>query len=309
MVQPPVFVATHPRACSTAFERVFMTRRDVLESQHEPFADAYYFGPEFLSNRFRDDAATRQAAPGSHQTYKSILGDFDKVEKQGRRVFIKDMAHYFFPPDGSQPPIAQSFGGGQEPGNPTVMPLEALKRFHFTFLIRHPRRSIPSYYRCTIPPLVEKTAYTPFMPCEAGYKELAHLFDFLVRQGIVDKNRVTVVDADDLLDHPEDMIRQFCDRTGIDYDPGMLVWDEADGEHAKKLFAKWNGWHDDVLDSTRLNGRSHAQKTSTVESENQEWADKYGPEAQKLIRQVVDDNIPHYEYLKQFCMRIEDKRP
>lgn len=178
---------------------------------------------------------------------------------QGRRVFIKDMAYYFFPPDGSQPPIAASFGGGQQPGNPTVMPLETLKRFHFTFLIRHPRRSIPSYYRCTIPPLVEKTAYTPFMPCEAGYKELAQLFDFLVREGIVDKGRVTVVDADDLLDHPEEMIRQFCDRTGIDFDPGMLVWDEADGEHAAKLFAKWNGWHDDVLDSTRLNGRSHAQ--------------------------------------------------
>lgn len=50
------------------------------------------------------------------------------------------------------------------------------------------------------------------------------------------------------------------------------------------------------------------QKTSTVESEDEEWADKYGPEAQKLIRQVVDDNIPRYEYLKQFCMRIEGKR-
>lgn len=169
------------------------------------------------------------------------------------------MAYYFFLPDGSQPPIARSLGGGSEPGNPTVMPLETLKRFHFTFLIRHPRRSIPSFYRCTVPPLVEKTAYTPFMPCEAGYKELVQLFDFLVRHGIVDKGRVTVVDADDLLDHPEQMIRQFCDRTGIDFEPGMLVWDEADGEHAARLFAKWNGWHDDVLDSTRLNGRSHAQ--------------------------------------------------
>lgn len=64
-----------------------MTRRDVLESQHEPFADAYYFGPEFLSNRFRDDAATRQASPGSHQTYKSVLEDFDQVEKQVRALF------------------------------------------------------------------------------------------------------------------------------------------------------------------------------------------------------------------------------
>lgn len=46
------------------------------------------------------------------------------------------------------------------------------------------------------------------------------------------------------------------------------------------------------------------QKTSTVESENKEWAEKYGPEAQKVIRQTVDDNIPHYEYLKQFCITV-----
>lgn len=169
------------------------------------------------------------------------------------------MAFYFFAPDGGQPRIAQSFDAPDEPGNPTVMPLEALRRFHFTFLIRHPRLSIPSFYRCTIPPLVDKTTYTPFMPCEAGYRELAQLFDFLVREGVVDKGRVTVVDADDLLDHPEEVIRRFCHRTGIEFDPTMLVWDEADGRHAAKLFAKWDGWHDDVLDSTRLNGRSHAQ--------------------------------------------------
>lgn len=46
------------------------------------------------------------------------------------------------------------------------------------------------------------------------------------------------------------------------------------------------------------------QKTSTIESENREWAEKYGPEAQKVIRQTVDENIPHYEYLKQFCIAV-----
>ncbi|KJZ77020.1 hypothetical protein HIM_03341 [Hirsutella minnesotensis 3608] len=303
MVQPPVFVLTHPRACSTAFERVFMTRRDTLSSQHEPFGDAYYFGPELLSDRFRDDVVARKANPGSHHTYKSILEDFEQVENQGKRVFVKDMAYYFFPPDGSQPNIAPSFGGGKEPGNPTVMPLEVLKRFHFAFLIRHPRRSIPSYYRCTIPPLLEKTGFAPFMPCEAGYKELAQLFDFLVRENVVDLNRVTVIDADDLLDSPEQTIRLFCERTGLDFSPEMLVWTQADGEYAAKLFAKWDGWHDDVLHSTRLNGRSHAQKTITVEAENQEWKEKYGAEAQRLIRETVDANIPHYEYLKKFCIR------
>lgn len=44
------------------------------------------------------------------------------------------------------------------------------------------------------------------------------------------------------------------------------------------------------------------QKCQTVESENEEWTQKYGPEAQKIIRATVDANIPYYEYLKQFAL-------
>jgi len=47
------------------------------------------------------------------------------------------------------------------------------------------------------------------------------------------------------------------------------------------------------------------QKSSTVESENEEWIQKYGEEAQKIIRATVDENIPHYEYLKQFCRPVK----
>ena len=169
------------------------------------------------------------------------------------------MAYYLFPPQGQPTTIAPSLGGGKEPGNPTVLPLDVLRKFHFTFLIRHPRRSIPSFYRCIIPPLNETTGWTTFMPSEAGYEELVRLFDFLLKEKIVDRDHLTVVDADDLLDNPEPTIRQYCERTGIDFDPSMLVWDQADKDHAAKLFAKWNGFHNDVLESSQLNGRTHAQ--------------------------------------------------
>ena len=46
------------------------------------------------------------------------------------------------------------------------------------------------------------------------------------------------------------------------------------------------------------------KKTSTTESENKDWAAKWGPEAQKVIRQTVDDNVARYEYLKQFALEI-----
>ncbi|KAL7818462.1 P-loop containing nucleoside triphosphate hydrolase protein [Trichoderma gracile] len=302
--RPPIFVATHPRACSTAFERVFMARRDILECVHEPFGDAFYFGPEFLSDRFRDNHDYRKSTQYCNTTYKDVLDSLERAQKEGKRLFIKDMAYYLMPPDNKPAQIAPSLGGGQEPGNPTVLPLDVLKRFHFTFLIRHPKRAIPSYYRCTIPPLSEVTGFDHFMPNEAGYAELVRLLDFLVEQGIVDRENITAIDADDLLDKPEPVIREYCKRIGIDFRPQMLEWTEEDREYAQEMFAKWNGFHDDALKTTCFRARSHAQKTSTVESENREWAEKYGPEAQKVIRKTVDENIPHYEYLKQFCITV-----
>ncbi|KKO98245.1 hypothetical protein THAR02_09659 [Trichoderma harzianum] len=304
MAPRPIFAATHPRACSTAFERVFMARRDILECGHEPFGDAFYFGPEFLSDRFRDDADYRQNTEYCNTTFKDVLESLADAEKEGKRLFIKDMAYYLVPPDGKPSQIAPSLGGGKEPGNPTVLPVDILKRFHFTFLIRHPKRSIPSYYRCTIPPLSEITGFDYFMPNEAGYVELVRLLDFLLERGIVDRDHITAIDADDLLDKPEPIIREYCARIGIDFKPEMLKWTEEDREYAAQMFAKWNGFHDDALKNSCFQARSHAQKTSTVESENREWVEKYGPEAQKVIRQTVDDNIPHYEYLKQFCITV-----
>ena len=73
MSNRPIFVATHPRACSTAFERVFMTRRDILHCIHEPFGDAFYFGPERLGARYADDEEGRKLSGFENTTYKDVM--------------------------------------------------------------------------------------------------------------------------------------------------------------------------------------------------------------------------------------------
>ncbi|KAL9565447.1 hypothetical protein ACKAV7_010306 [Fusarium commune] len=326
MALRPIFTATHPRACSTAFERVFMARRDILESVHEPFGDAFYYGPEILSDRFRNDTATREQSGFSQKTYKDVLNEVMDAGKDGKRIFIKDMAYYLMAPDNKPTKVAPSLGE-EEPGNPTVLPLEVLKQFQFTFLIRHPRRAIPSYYRCTVPPLDEVTGFYDFMPNEAGYKELVRFFDFLIKENIVDKDNLVVIDADDLLDNPEKTIRLYCEKTGIDFKPEMLEWNDEDCNYATIAFQKWNGWHNDAIKSSALRPRTHSlpqfvtryvktisynrtlptippPKTMTTESEDKEWTAKYGPEAQKVIRKTVEDNVADYEYLKQFALPI-----
>jgi hypothetical protein len=111
------------------------------------------------------------------------------------------------------------YGTEAEPRNPTVIPADILKQFHFTFLIRHPRHSIPSYYRCTVPPLDKITGFYDFMPSEAGYDELRRVFEFLVENKQIGPTpagghgeltdgevSITVIDADDLLDDPEGIV-------------------------------------------------------------------------------------------------------
>ncbi|RAL59492.1 hypothetical protein DID88_006605 [Monilinia fructigena] len=318
---------------------------------HEPFGDAFYFGPERLSPRYENDEAARQASGFADSTFKTIFERIEKEGKEGKRLFIKDIIHYLVPPQGKPATIAPSLGGKSnkkgvgtngetngangvsngeingvngasagesngytnghtngtsskapypydtlaEPGNPTVVPAEILKQFHFTFFdppspLQHPIL-LPLYYptpRCLGPSL----AGTP----ESSPENL--------KDGAVS---ITVIDADDLLDNPEGIIKAYCKEVGMDYDPNMLIWDtEEHHKKAREAFDKWRGFHDDAINSTSLKARSveHKKKPKTPEQENAEWAEKYGADAAKVIRETVDANVEDYEYLKSFAIKV-----
>ncbi|KAL1963660.1 hypothetical protein VTN77DRAFT_7981 [Rasamsonia byssochlamydoides] len=381
MSNKPIFVATHPRACSTAFERVFMTRRDTLQCIHEPFGDAFYYGPERLSERYEQDEQARVASGFSRSTFKTIFDRIERESAEGKRIFIKDIIHYLVPPNGKPASIAPSllkvkrgigtngevnghshshtdvgngvtvngngasgssskpypYGTESELGNPTVVPTELLSQFHFTFLIRDPHYSIPSYYRCTIPPLDKVTGFYEFYPSEAGYDEVRRVFDYLRKVGLVrpriatdgvDKDashrnglngsstnggyhgktqgvEICVVDADDLLDNPAGMIEAFCKSVGLKYEPGMLNWDtEEDHTLAKQAFEKWKGFHDDAIQSKGLTARCHKKSFKSEEEFDAEWREKYGEKGARIIRETVNRNMPDYLYMKQYAMKV-----
>ncbi|TKA26599.1 hypothetical protein B0A50_04707 [Salinomyces thailandicus] len=369
----PIFVATHPRACSTAFERVFMTQRKTLQTIHEPFGDAFYYGPERMGARFETDEKARETSGFAQSTFKTILDRIEREAAEGKRVFIKDMAYYLVPPEDQAPCVAPSLmnvkrgvgteaqlnqQGGlgleglngvdspqdsavnldsppksppfpyetrSEPKNPTIVPREILERFHFTFLIRHPNRSIPSYYRCCVPPLVERSGFHKFNPSEAGYDELKKFFDYCKDTGLTGPKicdrpdtetstgaysekptgvEICVIDADDLLDDPEGILRKFCKSIDVPFTPDMLNWNnDEDQEFAQEAFAKWDGWHDDAINSKDLKPRAHKQKPKSTDEFYAEWVDKYGQEGADVIRRTAEANVEAYEYLKGFAIR------
>ncbi|KAL4780501.1 P-loop containing nucleoside triphosphate hydrolase protein [Aspergillus varians] len=398
--QKPIFVATHPRACSTAFERVFMTQRDTIKCVHEPFGDAFYYGPERLSDRYEADEQGRLNSGFSESTYCTILDGIERQahENEGKRIFIKDILHYLLPPNAKPASIAPSlhkvkrgvgtettavesaaavgssngsvtanghptaateassasggkkgsnsnsnssapypYGTASEPGNPTVVPKEILQNFHFAFLIRDPHYSVPSYYRCTIPPLDATTGFTYYDPSEAGYDEMRRFFEYLRQEGLVgphiatretdaddllkdgvarhnkavsspDANvgvEICVVDADEMLDSPAAMMEAFCRSVGIPYTEAMLHWDnEIDHEQAREAFEKWKGFHNDAIDSKGLTARKHPRAPKSEAQFDAEWQEKYGDEGAALIRKAVDANMADYLFLKQFAMKV-----
>lgn len=226
-----------------------------------------------------------------------------------------------------------------EPNNPSVMPKDLLEKFHFTFLIRHPRNSIPSYYRCCVPPLVEKTGFNEFMPEESGYDELRRFFDYCKDTGIVGPKvcgqedngavarpnsvEICVLDADDLLDDPEGMLRHYCASVGIKFDMSMLNWDsEEEHKRAKDAFEKWNGFHEDAIYSKDLKPRatvsantvrdptfrqqlitSQKKIPKSDETLYAEWKETYGEKAANVIRDTVAANVADYEYLKKYAIK------
>lgn len=57
-----------------------MTRRDVLSCFHEPFGDAFYYGPERLSARYDQDE--REKTGFASTTYADVLKSFEDATEE-----------------------------------------------------------------------------------------------------------------------------------------------------------------------------------------------------------------------------------
>ncbi|KAL8786042.1 MAG: hypothetical protein Q9213_003025 [Squamulea squamosa] len=292
-----------------------MTRRDILHIFHEPFGDAFYYGPEKIS------LASSRWPPGkiersgkAHYTYDLVLQQvLDGTKDRLTRVFLKDMSYHIIPPIHSTaavPPSLQHLFTPSEPSNPTLFPASIIQRFQFVFLIRNPSAAVPSLYRCFIPPLSAMTDEHTLDPTELGYREMRILLDYLYPPSShsAQAEKSLLIDADDLLANPEGVISAACSHLRIPYSPSMLSWPSAeDHAFAKSLFDKYAGYHEDALNSTGLRPKSTERrdlKPKSREELDKEWEERYGADAAKTIREAVDLCQEDYEYLRQFRMQM-----
>jgi len=102
------------------------------------------------------------------------------------------------------------------------------------FLIRDPPEVISSYMKKNSEPTLE----------DLGFVQQQKIFDFVRDEtGIVP----LVVDAKDVLQNPERMLRLLCGAVGVEFDQAMLSWPPG-LRYTDGIWAKY--WYDEVARST-----------------------------------------------------------
>ena len=174
-------------------------------------------------------------------------------------VFIKDMAYYV---EGRYDDYIQ----GQ------------FTSFKHTFLIRHPRKSTISKYKV----------------CQEGgllfsYPGIRQLYELYTVVQQIDPNPL-VLDADDLLENPKEMMQLYCSSTGLPFTEDMLTWEPGDINEWSDG-GKYDIWHGTAMYSSGF----IKPKPSAPES-----LSKYP----KIVEECIQDSLPYYEALYQVRTKV-----
>lgn len=75
-----------------------MTQRDTIQCVHEPFGDAFYYGPERLSARFAEDEQARLDSGFSQSTYLTVMERIVREASEVRPFYPRNrLLSSFFP--------------------------------------------------------------------------------------------------------------------------------------------------------------------------------------------------------------------
>jgi hypothetical protein len=158
---------------------------------------------------------TGKRHPGADEVIAAGETDWRKVVAQlagpisnGKQIFFqKQMTHHLLP----------------------EVDREWLGTMTNCFLIRDPREVIGSYIKKRDDPALE----------DLGFTQQAEIFDFVRNRT---KSVPPVVDARDLLEDPERILRLLCDAVGVQFSRSMLSWPpglrETDGVWAKYWYGE-----------------------------------------------------------------------
>ena len=117
--------------------------------------------------------------------------------------------------------------------------------FTHSFLIRNPQRVVISSYE------LSKDCFTEgYSKDEIGFVQL-HDFYFFLRRHL--STSPVIIDADDLLANPEEMMELYCKNVGLTYKHGMTKWESECGwgpDFQEQIVFDHPAWHETAVQST-----------------------------------------------------------
>jgi hypothetical protein len=173
-------------------------------------ADTFVFDEPFYAYYLKE---TGKEHPGAEEVIAAGETDWRRVIAQlagpipnGKRIFFqKQMAHHLLP----------------------EVDREWLGAVTNCFLIREPREVIASYVKKREEPALQ----------DLGFVQQAEIFDFVRART---KSTPPVIDAKDVLETPERMLRLLCEAVGVEFSESMLSWPpgmrDTDGVWAKHWY-------------------------------------------------------------------------
>ncbi|XP_064628485.1 uncharacterized protein LOC135488041 isoform X1 [Lineus longissimus] len=262
MSQPRVILWAHPRSRSTAFYRSMWTV-DNIKITREPFKAAYLFGSERVSKRYLIKPVEDGA---SFLEVKNMIERAGEDNPDASCIFYKDLAYYLH----------------NRLDTPEFIP----KGYVHAFLIRNPRDAIMSMHDGNMRSSEENKDLSydeaSFYRDEVGLEHLWQLYTLMTEQ-LGEKN-ILIMDADDLLNHPESVLREFCRRTGIPFSKRMVEWGETP-EHIRTYSESdyMRSWIEPALKSTGFKRFKQQERN----------LDDYPDE----VKNEIDRSLPFYKKL------------
>jgi hypothetical protein len=184
------------------------------------------FYPFYLQATRREHPGREEVIARGETDWRKVIAHLTGPVPEGKRIYYqKQMTHHLLPE------IDRGWLG----------------RVTNCFLIRDPAEVIVSYIKKHDDLALE----------DIGFVQQAEIFDWVrERTGSIPP----VIDARDVLENPEKILRLLCEAVGIEFTDAMLSWPpglrETDGIWAKH-------WYDEVATSTGFRKPSH-QKVATV---------------------------------------------
>ncbi|XP_077988576.1 uncharacterized protein LOC144443076 [Glandiceps talaboti] len=253
-----------PRSRSTVFE-LAMASVPSFQVFHEPYMVADVFGVE------RQPLLSDPPVPG--HAFAEVKARLEADYPTKSVVFTKDFAINIR-------------------GNMENLP----SGFTHTFLIRDQKAVVTSDFMKTVDVYKDITSMDSIVKSVAEYCDLKAMFEIYKYVKEVLRQRPIVIESDDLVRAPREVLQKYCNETGLPFHESMLKWKPGNKSYwfpplQERPFVKY---YDVALASSSFASVEERSNTSV-------YSDVELPE---ILYKVIESNRPIYDQLSKNKIQI-----